>query len=313
MAEKIPVVDLEKIALYHVDVPNSNYEQVGRSFCQALSTCGFAYLANHGVKDSSFPDLVQEAQKFFYLDQRVKTRHARDADSIHGYSQVGQEVLESLEIVECKESFDVAGKGGAFPKATPHFKSRALGLANQCVMLAMRLLRCMASDLGVDFAKFLGHHQRMFKGEVLNPSCLRILRYPAIKDSCKAIPGPRTRCGAHSDYGGLTLLFQDDLGGLEIQSSSGDWIKATPIPGTIVVNIGDLMAFWSGHRYKATIHRVRIYDNTASKDRYSVAFFAHPDNDTLIVPFDETKNSSDKRYLTAKEHVSKRFKETYIK
>ena len=81
----------------------------------------------------------------------------------------------------------------------------------------------------------------------------------------------------------LKNIFQDDLGGLEIQKTDGTWISARPIPGTIVVNIGDLMHFWSGGRYRATPHRVRVTAEAAARSaRSSIAVFVHPNNETDI-------------------------------
>ena len=76
---------------------------------------------------------------------------------------------------------------------------------------------------------------------------------------------------------------QDKLGGLEIQKTDGTWISARPIPGTIVVNIGDLLRFWSGGRYRATPHRVRAEAAAAARTaRNSIAVFVHPNNETDI-------------------------------
>ena len=103
---------------------------------------------------------------------------------------------------------------------------------------------------------------------------------------------------------------------MEIEDLDGEWVSATPIPETIVVNIGDLMSFWSGGRYKATKHRVRLTDpSVASKDRYSMAMFLHPNKDTEIVPFGTTPTVQHemKHFLTAGEHVNRRFTETYQK
>ena len=81
----------------------------------------------------------------------------------------------------------------------------------------------------------------------------------------------------------LFINPQDDLGGLEIQKIDGTWISARPIPGTIVVNIGDLMHFWSGGRYRATPHRVRVTAEAAARSaRNSIAVFVHPNNETDI-------------------------------
>ena len=111
----------------------------------------------------------------------------------------------------------------------------------------------------------------MFRGEDKNRTIFRSLYYPTLTDK-DAQPGV-VRCGAHSDYGSITLLLQDDMGGLEVLYicknlhfdlqnffqmfykvlSRGEWVPAVPIPGTILVNLGDLMQFWTSDRYVATV------------------------------------------------------------
>jgi len=178
----------------------------------------------------------------------------------------------------------------------------------------------MANDLGTDPVQFLRDHDKMLSPRGENATALRVLRYPAIDLS--ADDGKHTafvtRCGVHTDYGGLTLLYQDACGGLEVQGMDGEWVPATPIPGTIVVNIGDLMAFWSGGRYKATKHRVRFVAKQGegrqppwSKDRYSIVLFSHPNSNTKVVPLGTKGEAEGEEGLTAGQHVQKRFQETY--
>jgi isopenicillin N synthase-like dioxygenase len=85
----------------------------------------------------------------------------------------------------------------------------------------------------------------------------------------------------HTDYGGLTLLSQDDTGGLQVRARSGEWMTAVPIPDTFVVNIGDLMARWTNDRFVSTPHRVV---NASGRARYSVGVFFDPAFDTMIDP-----------------------------
>lgn len=110
----------------------------------------------------------------------------------------------------------------------------------------------------------------MCQGSQKNATTFRTLFYPSLADS--AIKAGVERCGKHSDYGTFTLLFQDDIGGLEVKClgichftetlnallvqvfSGGEWIPATPIPETVLVNVGDLMQFWTADRYPATVH-----------------------------------------------------------
>ena len=131
---------------------------------------------------------------------------SRGTTRIDGYSKVGREVLENDLIVECKESFDITSPDTKFPQETPQWKFHAKAMALQSLMLGKRLLHCMASDLGADPNEFLQHHDKMFYGNA-NATCLRILRYPA-QHLAGLASGPITRCGEHTDYGGLTLLYQ---------------------------------------------------------------------------------------------------------
>lgn len=108
-------------------------------------------------------------------------------------------------------------------------------------------------DLDEDF--FSSRHKFMFQGAEKNRTIFRSLYYPRLANS-DIQPGV-VRCGAHSDYGAITLLLQDDLGGLEVLSR-GQWIPAKPIPGTILINLGDLMQFWTSNRYVATVNIIRV-------------------------------------------------------
>ncbi|KAJ1553753.1 hypothetical protein HK405_006998, partial [Cladochytrium tenue] len=94
---------------------------------------------------------------------------------------------------------------------------------------------------------------------------------------------------AHTDYGTVTLLFQDQRGGLEVKTPSGEWAEATPIPGTVVINAGDLLARWSNDVIRSTEHRVvspRVAPTEAGGSqhgaRYSVAFFCNPNQDAVV-------------------------------
>lgn len=121
----------------------------------------------------------------------------------------------------------------------------------------------------------------------VNDNTLRLLHYPAVSKSVFKVNPNQVRTGAHSDYGSITLLFQDDVGGLQVKSPKGTWVPATPVPGTIVVNAGDLLARWSNDMIVSTKHRViqpppKPDDNNDEDSkamypsRYSIAFFCNP-------------------------------------
>ena len=92
--------------------------------------------------------------------------------------------------------------------------------------------------------------------------------------------------GPHSDSGFLSLLLQDDVGGLQVQNGDGDWIDAPPLPGCMVVNLGEMLQLCTGGYYLATPHRVVSKPSSTSKDRISVPYFLNPRLDAIIAPID---------------------------
>lgn len=139
--------------------------------------------------------------------------------------------------------------------------------------LSSRLLSLLAIALG----KELSYFDHYLRGSV---STLRYLHYPAIFESS---PQQNLCCTPHTDSGILTLLHQDSTGGLEVLNPDGRWVDAPYVPGSLVVNIGDLMARVSGGRFRATRHRVR---SSPGKERYSVPFFFEPGVDCTIQSVD---------------------------
>jgi isopenicillin N synthase-like dioxygenase len=101
---------------------------------------------------------------------------------------------------------------------------------------------------------------------------LRLVRYPPHPTHADA---NQLGAGAHTDWGGITLLAQDNLGGLEVLTVEGEWTAAAPIEGTFVVNLGDLMQRWTNDLYRSNMHRVKN-NNSLHHNRHSVPFFYSP-------------------------------------
>lgn len=135
---------------------------------------------------------------------------------------------------------------------------------------------------------FLDKHENMLSGNDDNETTLRLLYYPPIVEedsTCKNM----TRCGAHCDYGTFTLLCQDSEGGLEAKlPGSDDWQRVGHLPGSMLINTGELLSLWTHGQFPALLHRVVIPEQPTIrvKGRHSMAFFVHPDNETEIVPID---------------------------
>jgi isopenicillin N synthase-like dioxygenase len=164
-----------------------------------------------------------------------------------------------------------------FPSSKPTFQIGCETLHTELQALSARLLRLLALSLGKPFS-FFDHYLTD------SLSTLRLLHYPPVPASCQQ----KLICTPHTDSGILTLLHQDETGGLEVRNSTGEWIPAPYVPGSIVANIGDLMAKLSGNRWVATFHRVRSSKKvgTAPKGRYSVPFFFEPGLNCVVKSVD---------------------------
>jgi len=137
---------------------------------------------------------------------------------------------------------------------------------------------------------------------------LRFIHYPPIQG--KAL-SDQLGAGAHTDYGCITILHQDNIGGLQVQDKQGQWIDATPVEGSFVINVGDMMARWSNDRYTSTAHRVI---NPSGAERYSMPFFVEPNFDTTIEALEgcyDEKNPAKYPQVSAGNYLLSRFEETY--
>lgn len=160
-----------------------------------------------------------------------------------------------------------------WPAGYPDFQHRAETLYQELQSMSARLLTVLAVSLG----QVPEYFDSYLKDSL---STLRLLHYPPIPKEQKE---QELICTPHTDSGILTILHQDSTGGLEVLNSNGEWVAAPYIPGSVVVNIGDLMAKVSGERWVATMHRVRATKSEGGrKGRYSVPFFFEPGMDCVV-------------------------------
>ncbi len=272
---EIPVVDFGKF----LKGDEADRKACAGELVAAFKKYGFAYVVNHGVSKELCESLRKETVKFFQLPLEEKMKLAwTSPESNRGYSPIGQEKLDlSRPENDSKESFNIGKEGDAlFPNQWPSeaqlpaFKHTFLAYWQAMFQLHLEILRAFALELnlGQDF-----FDQRCSDQD----NTFRILHYPATaKEGC-------VRAGAHSDYGSITLLMQDDVGGLEVLAPDGEtWIPATPVEDAFVVNCGDLLARWANDTVKSTIHRVVSSSEAQAKERYSWVCFCHPNKDTVV-------------------------------
>jgi isopenicillin N synthase-like dioxygenase len=149
------------------------------------------------------------------------------------------------------------------------------------------------------------------------------MHYPPVAASASASGSPAFRISPHTDWGTLTLLFQSGVGGLEVRPpkytsptpslDTETWTPAPALPHKILVNIGDMLEFWTAGRLKSTWHRVVPTATEGGLDRYTFAYFLHPDRESVLVPMRELELSGwTPRYAgvgrTAEEHIHARIR-----
>jgi isopenicillin N synthase-like dioxygenase len=278
-----------------------------RAVEQALTHSGFMYVNGHGIDPSLIERAFAAMRWFFAHPRKFKNAFAyRDIDANFGYQGIEMERLDPASLPDLKESFTMrnalqhADQVVQWPEGD--FRDIALELYTVGLRAAYRIMQVIATALGVPANFFAARHS----GENVT---LRFLHYPA---GLKPRAGAQQGAGAHTDYGSLTLLFQDDVGGLELLAGDGSWHPAPPVPGAAVINTGDLMERWTNGRFRSTAHRVKPI--AGHRDRYSIALFVDPDSAVEVDCFDSCVSAEHPlRYprITAGEHIRQKIAATH--
>ena len=274
-------------------------QNIIKQIYQACHEIGFMYLQNSGISKDLIRQVFTYSKSFFNLPLEVKQKQAwSDEFNNTGYIGIERERLDPTKPGDLKEAFNVN------KQAVIGIDASILDFYDSCTELANTLLQtyALALELPEDFL-ITRHNQRNHT--------FRALHYPPLQTPSK--PG-QVRAGEHSDYGSITLLFQDDVGGLEVQTASGEWIAAPAIPDTVIVNTGDLMQRWTNNIFCSTKHRVMIpNDSRVKQSRYSIAFFCHPNDDTEITSLESCQKEQSPIYpsILAGEYLLSRLQATY--
>ena len=242
---------------------------------------GFFYVVGHGIDPQLRARAFDAARRFFALPDEVKQRWHIERSGIHrGWDPIAWQSLEPGRPGDLKESFYLgvdrgpddplvqAGTPNHGPNQwpdealVPGFRDAVTHFEAATHVLARRLLSLIAQGLGLS--------PTHFESFMRDPMpVLRLLHYPPQPPSDATVPD-QIGCGAHTDWGSITLLAQDDAGGLQVQDEAGRWFDVPPITDAFIVNLGDMMARWTNDRYRSTPHRVL---NPAGRDRLSMACF----------------------------------------
>ncbi len=318
---EIPVVDLEGAGELSVAAK----ARIASAIHRACRESGFFYVANHGVAPERVAHQFVNAKRFFDLPLADKMAlDMKKSASTAGYEPMGGQILDSQDAdspaapPDLKESFYcgrelpadhpyvVAGERGfghnLWPSNLPGFREQMLAYSDAMRTLGDRILSFLALSLDLDESWFVPSYA-MAAGN------LRLIKYPP-QGADAAFN--QIGAGAHTDWGGITILAQDDNGGLEVRNVAGEWIAARPIPGAFVINLGDLMARWTNGIYNSNLHRVK--NNLSGHDRYSIPFFYSPDPRAVIEPIPTCVDDEHPRAFetcTTAEHMAEMFRRSY--
>ena len=279
ISTNIPVVDFSGF----LQGSTATRQRTVQAIFQACHQVGFLYLKNHGIPLEAIDQVFDQSRIFFDLPITVKQRAAWSSEYNNlGYVGLERECLDEDKPGDLKEAFNI-GQGSLsavtihhsanlWPTEQPLFRQTMNTFFGLCAAATEQIFQAFACALSMPADYLVKHHQTQ-------DYTLRLLHYPPLTTLPRA---GQLRAGTHSDYGSLTLLFQDNVGGLEVQTTQGDWITAPTIANTVLINTGDLMQRWSNNVFRSTKHRVKL-PSSPQTERYSIAFFCQPDAETDIV------------------------------
>ncbi len=274
--EDVPILDMSPLIS---DGDTGPLAKALRSACEGMA---FFYVVNHGVSQATIDGAIAASKRFF--EQSLEARLKVVKDRFHrGYLPLGTTHYPGRG-PDLKDSYDigvdlpldhpdvVAGLPLHGPNQWPElslFREPLEAYFAAVRDFGMQLLKLFARSLDLEDDFFVQHYTR--------PTILmRLMHYPPQE---QAIDPNSIGATAHTDFGLATVLYQDPLGGLELQQPDGAWVAAPYVPGTFVVNLGQLMARWTNDVYRSTPHRVV---NRLGQERYSIPFFFNPNHDTQV-------------------------------
>jgi isopenicillin N synthase-like dioxygenase len=280
-ASEIPVIDVAPL----FEPGHSGVSRVGAQMLEASEGIGFFYVRNHGVARAIVDTTVAQAFAFFREPQSTKLT-VRVSPHHRGFIPVGEAKMYGGARPDLKESYlwgldipadDADFRGGAllapnqWPPERPAMRDAFNRYFDATHVVGWRLMRAFAAALGLDEEHFVRRIAKPIS------RCSAVYYPPQAPESGSEQFG----VAPHTDYGCLTLVYQANVGGLEVYGRERQWLLAHRIEDTFVVNVGDLLARWTNDRFRSTPHRVV---NRSGEERLSLATFVDPQHDCLVEP-----------------------------
>ncbi|EXJ90644.1 hypothetical protein A1O1_03748 [Capronia coronata CBS 617.96] len=284
--EEIPVIDVGGIFSDKLE----DRKAVAAQIREAATTIGFFYMKNHGIPEDTIASALKSSKRFFHQPQQVKERVSVSGSKWHnGWNGPKSHRANHVESIDYRESFgmrydpqydpsveDVEAipqniKDGfraeeycwAETTNVPGFKDDVLRYWRACLATARKLVRAfaLALDLPEDHFDNMTSHP---------DAAVALNYYPPIPATALKEKEEAVSIGSHTDLQFFTMLWQDQNGGLQVLNRDGQWLNATPIEGTFVVNIGDYLMRITNDRFVSTVHRAKNFN---TNERFSMPFF----------------------------------------
>ncbi|KAJ5970548.1 uncharacterized protein N7479_000466 [Penicillium vulpinum] len=310
-----PIIDF---APFYKD---STKEDLINQVKQACETFGFFQLINHAIPTDLQDAVLQHSKELFDLPLETKEKYNIATDGFNrGYERLRSQNFEKRTKGDLKEGFYLGkdlplddeyviqrrfGQGpNKYPAEVPDaedFRRIMDEYHDAMIGLSVSIMQVLARTLGLGddtFGDFCDHPV----------SILRLLHYPPQEVDTSDV---ERGIGAHTDFGAITMLLQDDTGGLQVWNNvSSEWVDVTPVPGAYVVNLGNMMMRWTNNRYLSNLHRVI---NTSGKERFSVPFFfsGNPNYTIRCLPGCEDPEGAKYPPITVHEWMAGRYADTY--
>jgi isopenicillin N synthase-like dioxygenase len=277
--EQVPIIDVADLL---IDSSSEAAVAIADEIALACQSWGFFQVINHGISDKLIENVWRQTRALFALPLENKFAIERTKENPWGYynNELTKNQRDKKEVYDfTREGVDpIYGKTNRWPAKQDTFKATMLEYFDACTELSLKLLEAFCIGLNLS-ARYM--HDDF---EANHTGFLRLNYYPVDDPlaGTRIEHQPTADLGVHhhTDAGALTVLMQDDVGGLQVYRD-GYWHDVPSIPGAMVINTGDMMQVWSNDVYQAAIHRVLAMD---TKNRYSLPFFFNPAAASKVSP-----------------------------
>jgi isopenicillin N synthase-like dioxygenase len=281
----IPIIDLSP---FMRDTTREERKRTARALCSACIDIGFFYVTGHGFALSELDAVLAQQRSFFALPLADKMKVLSLNVDMPGFVRTGgiDPELNRDKVVDIKERFSLTRElmpdelaradsrvGRSQWPARDQLPAFEITMKNYIARLGR-----VSEALNHAFALSLDLPEDYFDAHYRHPDMSLMLNFYPPVDAAK-LKSTQWSFSPHADYTAFTVLLQDSSGGLQARNSAGNWIDVTPMEGTFVVNVGNLLARWTNDLYKSTLHRALHIGNAP---RISAAFFVYPDATAIV-------------------------------